>query len=111
MTSAAAWRGCGCGGGSAKRSGSAQRDGGSAVALARQRNVGGSLAAALWQWQCQRLWRQRDIGGGGSAPARRCRQHGGSTLHGAACGDVHRGCRCAATPATNANADTDDIVC
>ena len=30
------------------------------MAAARQRNVGGSLAAARRQWQRQRRWRQRD---------------------------------------------------
>ena len=81
------------------------------MAAARQRDVGGSLAAARWQWQRQRLWRQRDVGGGGSAPARRRRQHGGGTPHGAACGDVHRGRRCVAAAADDADGDADDIVC
>ncbi len=35
------------------------------MAAARQRNVGGSLAAARQQWQLQWQWQQRD-----SAPAR-----------------------------------------
>jgi hypothetical protein len=31
--------------------------------------------------------------------------------HGAACGDVHRGRRCAAAAADDADGDADDIVC
>jgi hypothetical protein len=87
-TSAAAWRGRG---GGAQRGDSSAES--AAVAEARQRDVGGSLAAVRWQGQRQRWGRQGDsatsaarwqqrggCGGGGSATARRRWQPGGGAV-------------------------------